>query len=109
MKDPGYEIRQVTSRLQEARGWAPKGPAPIHRARAAVDKGGVVISYLFESKRFSRVDIDINETDPVFRRAGVGGRGIRMGVPFACQPAGSLRRRFSKSAGSSRCAGWRVC
>jgi hypothetical protein len=32
-----------------------------------------------------------------------------MGVPFACQPAGSLRRRFSKSAGSGRCAGWRVC
>jgi len=33
--------------------------------------------------------------------------GIGMGVPVACSPEGSLRRQFSKSAGSGRCAGWR--
>jgi nicotinate dehydrogenase subunit B len=48
----------------------PKGPASIHRARAALDKDGAVIGYLFESKGFSRIDIDTNESDPSYSLAG---------------------------------------
>jgi nicotinate dehydrogenase subunit B len=29
----------------EGHGWDPKGPASIHRARAAVDKDGAVVGY----------------------------------------------------------------
>jgi hypothetical protein len=32
--------------------------------------GGAVIGYAFESKGFSRVDIDTNESDPVYSLAG---------------------------------------
>ncbi len=42
----------------------PKGPASIHRARAALDQDGAVIGYAFESKGLSRIDIDTNESDP---------------------------------------------
>ncbi len=34
-------------------GWDPKGPASIHRARAAIDASGNVIAYEFMSKGFS--------------------------------------------------------
>jgi hypothetical protein len=34
----------------EGHGWDPKGPASIHRARAALDKDGAVIGYMFESR-----------------------------------------------------------
>jgi nicotinate dehydrogenase subunit B len=44
----------------------PKSPASVHRACAALDKDGAVVGYLFESKGFSRVDIDTNESDPVY-------------------------------------------
>jgi nicotinate dehydrogenase subunit B len=54
----------------EGHGWDPKGPASIHRARAAWDKDGAVIGYVFESKGFSRVDIDTNESDPAYGLAG---------------------------------------
>src|SRR4029077_743201 len=54
----------------EGHGWDPKGPASIHRARAALDKDGAVIGYAFESKGFSRIDIDTNESDPVYSLAG---------------------------------------
>jgi hypothetical protein len=54
----------------EGHGWDPKGPASIHRARAALDKNGAVVGYVFESKGFSRVDIDTDESDPVYSLAG---------------------------------------
>ncbi len=41
-------------------GWDPKGPASIHRARAAIDAQGNVVAYEFTSKGFSRVDVDTN-------------------------------------------------
>ena len=41
-------------------GWDPKGPASIHKARAAVDAQGKVIAYEFNSKGFSRVDVNTN-------------------------------------------------
>jgi hypothetical protein len=54
----------------EGHGWDPKGPASIHRARAALDKDGAVIGDAFESKGFSRIDIDTNESDPAYSLAG---------------------------------------
>jgi nicotinate dehydrogenase subunit B len=54
----------------EGHGWDPKGPASIHRARAALDRDGAVIGYVFESKGFSRIDIDTNESDPAYSLAG---------------------------------------
>src|SRR6516165_8067145 len=41
-------------------GWDPKGPASMHTARAALDTDGKVIAYEFNSKAFSRVDVDTN-------------------------------------------------
>src|ERR1700757_478174 len=54
----------------EGHGWDPKDPASIHRARAALDQDGEVIGYAFESKGFSRIDIDTNESDPAYSLAG---------------------------------------
>jgi CO/xanthine dehydrogenase Mo-binding subunit len=44
--------------------WDPKGPACVHRARAALDGSGKVIGYEFVSKGFSRINIETNESDP---------------------------------------------
>jgi CO/xanthine dehydrogenase Mo-binding subunit len=41
-------------------GWDPKGPASIHKARAALDAQGNVFAYEFVSKGFSRVDVNTN-------------------------------------------------
>src|SRR5208282_4681872 len=45
-------------------GWDPKGPASIHRARAAIDASGAVVAYEYTSKGFSRIDVDTNESHP---------------------------------------------
>jgi nicotinate dehydrogenase subunit B len=44
--------------------WDPKGPACVHRARAALDASGKVIAYEFVAKGFSRINIETNESDP---------------------------------------------
>ena len=36
---------RVQGMRYEGHGWDPKGPASIHRARAAVDKDGAVVGY----------------------------------------------------------------
>ncbi|MGB8432504.1 MAG: molybdopterin cofactor-binding domain-containing protein, partial [Pseudolabrys sp.] len=41
-------------------GWDPKGPASVHKVRAAIDGSGKVTAYEFMSKAFSRVDVDTN-------------------------------------------------
>src|SRR5215469_8685455 len=51
-------------------GWDPKGPASIHRARAAIDTAGKVIAYEFASKAFPRVDVNSNESKPHDTLAG---------------------------------------
>jgi CO/xanthine dehydrogenase Mo-binding subunit len=51
-------------------GWDPKGPASIHRARAALDASGNVIAYEFTSKGFSRVDVNTNGSKPFDTLAG---------------------------------------
>ena len=45
-------------------GWDPKGPASLHLCKAAVDATGAVTGYHFESRGFSRTDVDTNESDP---------------------------------------------
>ena len=54
----------------EGHAWDPKGPASIHTARAALDAAGNVTAYHFESKGFSRIDIDTTEADPRYSLAG---------------------------------------
>jgi len=44
--------------------WDPKGPACVHRARAALDASGKVLAYEFTSKGFSRQHIATNESNP---------------------------------------------
>jgi nicotinate dehydrogenase subunit B len=68
-KAVGRPVR-VQGMRWEGHGWDPKGPASIHRARAALDKDGAVIGYVFDSKGFSRIDIDTNESDPAYSLAG---------------------------------------
>ena len=51
-------------------GWDPKGPASIHKVRAAVDAAGNVVAYDFLSKAFSRVDVDTNGSKPYDTLAG---------------------------------------
>ena len=51
-------------------GWDPKGPASIHKARAALDASGKVIAYDFLSKGFSRVDVNTNGGHPWDTLAG---------------------------------------
>jgi CO/xanthine dehydrogenase Mo-binding subunit len=51
-------------------GWDPKGPASIHKARAALDASGKVIAYEFLSKGFSRIDVDTNGGHPWDTLAG---------------------------------------
>ncbi len=54
----------------EGTGWDPKGPASIHRARAAIDANGQVIAYDFLSKGFSRIDVNTNGSQPRDTLAG---------------------------------------
>src|SRR3954452_16944160 len=55
---------------QQGTGWDPKGPASIHRARAAIDASGKVIAYEFMSKAVPRVDVNSNESQPYDTLAG---------------------------------------
>jgi CO/xanthine dehydrogenase Mo-binding subunit len=55
----------------EGHGWDPKGPASIHRARAALDAQGNIIAYEFTSKGFSRWEVATNESKPNHTLAGM--------------------------------------
>ncbi|MFM1815534.1 MAG: hypothetical protein RLZ98_2229 [Pseudomonadota bacterium] len=60
-KATGRPVRVQYTR-QEGHGWDPKGPASIHRGRAALDANGNVIAYEFMSKGFSRLEVASNES-----------------------------------------------
>ncbi len=65
-------------------GWDPKGPASIHRARAAIDASGKVIAYEFMSKGLPRVDVNSNESQPYDTLAGqLTGVALKSGDGFA--------------------------
>jgi CO/xanthine dehydrogenase Mo-binding subunit len=68
-KAVGRPVRLQYTR-EQATGWDPKGPASIHRARAAIDANGQVIAYDFLSKGFSRVDVNTNGSRPHDTLAG---------------------------------------
>ena len=68
-KAVGRPVR-VQGMRYEGHGWDPQGPASIHRTRAALDPDGAVVGYVFESKGFSCIDIDTNESDPAYSLAG---------------------------------------
>jgi CO/xanthine dehydrogenase Mo-binding subunit len=72
----GAPVRMQYMRDQGT-GWDPKGPASIHRARAALDAAGNVIAYEFTSKGFSRVDVNTNGGKPFDTLAGQT-RGIAL-------------------------------
>jgi nicotinate dehydrogenase subunit B len=65
----GRSVRLQYTRDQGT-GWDPKGPASIHRARAAIDGSGRVIAFEFVSKAFSRLDVLMNESKPADTLAG---------------------------------------
>ena len=75
-KAVGKPVRLQYTRDQGT-GWDPKGPASIHRARAAVDANGNVIAYEFLSKGFSRIDVNTSGNNPIDTLAGQT-RGIEL-------------------------------
>jgi len=82
-KAAGKPVRLQYMRDQ-ATGWDPKGPASLHRARAAIDETGKVIAYEFMSKAFPRVDVNSNESKPYDTLAGqLTGVPLRSGDGFA--------------------------
>jgi len=66
----GKPVR-VQGMRQDGIAWDPKGPACVHRARAALDASGKVIGYEFVSKGFSRINIQTNESDPSHSLVGM--------------------------------------
>jgi CO/xanthine dehydrogenase Mo-binding subunit len=80
-KAVGKPVRLQYTR-EQGTGWDPKGPASIHRARAAVDASGNVIAYDFLSKGFSRLDVNSNESHPKDVLAG-----HFLGAPLKHEPA----------------------
>jgi nicotinate dehydrogenase subunit B len=68
-KAVGRPVR-VQYMREQGTGWDPKGPASLHRARAAIDAAGNVIAYEFTSKGFSRIDVNTNGGKPHDTLAG---------------------------------------
>jgi CO/xanthine dehydrogenase Mo-binding subunit len=76
-KAVGKPVRLQYTR-EQGTGWDPKGPASIHRARAAIDAAGTVVAYDFVSKGLSRIDVNTNGSKPVDTLAG-----HTRGIPLA--------------------------
>ena len=68
-KEVGRPVR-VQGMRPEGIAWDTKGPASIHRARAGLNAEGKIIAYHFESKGFSRLEIDSNESNPAHSLIG---------------------------------------
>jgi nicotinate dehydrogenase subunit B len=60
-KVTGKPVR-VQGMRADGTAWDPKGPACVHRARAAIDSSGKVVAYEFIAKGFSRQHIATNES-----------------------------------------------
>jgi CO/xanthine dehydrogenase Mo-binding subunit len=65
----GRPVRLQYTR-EQATGWDPKGPASVHKARAAIDAASKVVAYEFLSKGFSRIDVMTNGSQPRDTLAG---------------------------------------
>ena len=68
-KAVGKPVR-VQYMREQGTGWDPKGPASIHRARAAIDGSGKIVGYEFLSKGFSRIDVNTNGGKAIDTLAG---------------------------------------
>jgi nicotinate dehydrogenase subunit B len=68
-KATGRPVRVQYTR-EQGTAWDPKGPASVHKARAAIDASGKVVAYEFVSKGFSRVEVDARESKPSATLAG---------------------------------------
>ena len=84
-KKVGKPVR-VQGMRTDGTAWDPKGPACVHRARAALDSSGKVLAYEFVSKGFSRQHIATNESDPadslVGQSTGIAPKGTQIfGTP----------------------------
>jgi nicotinate dehydrogenase subunit B len=75
-KAVGRPVR-VQYMRDQGTGWDPKGPASIHKVRAAIDAAGKVTAYEFVSKAFSRIDVNTNGSKPWDTLAGQT-RGIAL-------------------------------
>jgi CO/xanthine dehydrogenase Mo-binding subunit len=81
-KAVGKPVR-VQYMRNEGTGWDPKGPASVHKARAAIDASGQVIAYEFMSKAFSRIDVNTNGSKPFDTLAGqMRGDSLKSGDGF---------------------------
>jgi CO/xanthine dehydrogenase Mo-binding subunit len=81
-KAVGKPVRVQYTR-EQGTGWDPKGPASVHRARAAIDIRGNVGAYEFVSKGFSRIDVNTNGGTPWDTLAGqVRGVELKSGDGF---------------------------
>jgi len=60
--------------------WDPKAPASIHRIRGGLDANGKIVAYHFESKAFSKWEIETTERNPNHSLAGQ-----LMGLPLTPQ------------------------
>jgi len=69
-KMTGKPVRVQGSRA-DGIAWDAKGPAAVHRARAALDASGKVIGYEFVSRGFSRLNMSSNESDPADTLVGM--------------------------------------
>jgi nicotinate dehydrogenase subunit B len=65
----GRPVRVQYTR-EQGTAWDPKGPASVHKVRAAIDASGKVVAYDFVSKGFSRIEVDSNESKPLNTLAG---------------------------------------
>lgn len=96
-KATGKPVR-VQYMRNEGTGWDPKGPASIHRVRAALDAMGNVIAHDFLSKGFSRVDVNTNGSNPFDTLAGQAhGIALKSGDGFGV-PAESYEFANKRSA-----------
>src|SRR5439155_18956956 len=99
-KATGRPVRVQYTRDQGT-GWDPKGPASVHRARAAIDAQGKVVAYEFISKGFSRVDVNTNGSQPHDTLAGHF-RGIELksgdnfGIPAESYELANKRTYWEK-------------
>jgi nicotinate dehydrogenase subunit B len=59
----GKPVR-VQGMRPEGIAWDAKGPASVHHTRGALDASGKIIAWQFESKGFSRLEVDSNESNP---------------------------------------------
>ncbi len=91
-KATGRPVR-VQGMRAEGIQWDPKAPASVHHAKAGLDAAGKIVAYHFESKGFSRLEIDSNESNPAHSLIGQ-----QWGLPL--KPIELLRRarRILRSA-----------